>query len=57
MQVYWPLDDAWYPGTVRQYNLLSKKHFVLYDDGYKEWVSLEDDMWTECEDSREARTR
>lgn len=53
MSVYWPLDDAWYPGIVRQYNLLTKKHFVLYDDGGKEWVPLAEDMWMECEDSRE----
>lgn len=40
LRVYWPLDDAWYSGVVKQWKLGSKQHVVLYDDGAEEAVDL-----------------
>eukprot|EP00854_Cymbomonas_tetramitiformis_P028023 gene28023-34660_t len=38
VQVFWPLDKAWYGGQVTGWN--GEKHQVLYDDGVKENLLL-----------------
>lgn len=38
IKVYWPLDEAWYEGSVQNFN--GSKHEVLYDDGEVEWLNL-----------------
>ena len=38
--VYWPDDDAFYPGTVVSYDKRSGKHLVRYNDGDEEWLKL-----------------
>ncbi|XBH92070.1 hypothetical protein VPH35_083283 [Triticum aestivum] len=40
LRVYWPLDDAWYEGTVDAYDGGSRRHRVKYDDGEEEEVDL-----------------
>src|SRR5690242_10576232 len=39
--VFWPLDEAWYPGVVKQYNLHTRKHCVVYDDDAVEWLDMQ----------------
>lgn len=40
IEVFWPLDSAWYRGLVRSYDASRKKHKVSYDDGEEEWLYL-----------------
>ncbi|MCO5607711.1 hypothetical protein L7F22_061910 [Adiantum nelumboides] len=40
IEVYWPLDAAWYRGLVSAYDNVRKKHKVSYDDGEEEWLCL-----------------
>ncbi|KAF5838282.1 hypothetical protein DUNSADRAFT_3078 [Dunaliella salina] len=43
--VWWPLDEAWYKGTVKQWDGKQGKHQVAYDDGEVEWVTLGTEKW------------
>lgn len=43
VEVYWPLDEAWYPGVVAAFTARGAKHKVSYDDGESESVSF--DKW------------
>jgi len=40
--VFWPLDDAWYPGKAIPFNAETQEHTILYvyDDGEKETSEL-----------------
>ncbi|XVF72730.1 hypothetical protein PTKIN_Ptkin12aG0143800 [Pterospermum kingtungense] len=40
IKVYWPLDKAWYEGTVKYFDKESGKHLVQYDDGEEEELDL-----------------
>ncbi|KAJ3694158.1 hypothetical protein LUZ60_009638 [Juncus effusus] len=40
IRVYWPLDDCWYIGSVKEYDPLTRLHFVRYDDNEEEWLNL-----------------
>jgi len=39
VQVYWSGDDAWFVGTIQQYDGISR-HFVVYQDGDVKWHDL-----------------
>ncbi|KAF3324460.1 Histone-lysine N-methyltransferase ATX2 [Carex littledalei] len=41
IQIFWPLDEKWYFGVVKAYNLKSKRHHIKYDDHDEEWVDLQ----------------
>lgn len=45
IEVYWPLEDAWYTGDIKRYDAYNKLHLVFYDDGEEEWLSLERDRY------------
>ncbi|MCO5582321.1 hypothetical protein L7F22_036215 [Adiantum nelumboides] len=49
IKVYWPLDDAWYEGTVKEY--VSPNHIIQYDDGDEEAVCLKTEKfeWIPCD--------
>ena len=38
---YWPLDETWYSGVIKQYNLHTRKHCILYNDDAVEWIDLQ----------------
>ncbi|KAJ0987201.1 hypothetical protein J5N97_005557 [Dioscorea zingiberensis] len=40
IRVFWPLDKAWYEGSVRSYDEVSGKHTVQYDDAEEEILDL-----------------
>ncbi|KAM0952719.1 putative DNA mismatch repair protein MutS/MSH [Dioscorea sansibarensis] len=40
VRVFWPLDKAWYEGSVRSYDEVSGKHTVQYDDAEEEILDL-----------------
>jgi hypothetical protein len=41
IQIFWPLDEKWYFGVVKAYDLKSKRHHIEYDDQDEEWVDLQ----------------
>ncbi|KAK3237126.1 hypothetical protein CYMTET_52792 [Cymbomonas tetramitiformis] len=43
VQVYWPLDDDWYKGTVTDV-AGTGQHHIQYDNGAKEWLQLLEEM-------------
>jgi Myb-like DNA-binding domain len=40
VQVFWPVDDSWYTGTVQEYDPSSGEHLLRYEDGDAEWVRI-----------------
>ena len=44
LYLFWVNDIAWYIGTVRTFNQLTRRHFVVYDDGVREWVDLSKEL-------------
>lgn len=40
VRVYWPVDDSWYTGTVKQYDPNTGEHLLKYHDGDTEWVKI-----------------
>uniref|UniRef100_A0A7N0UGB3 DNA mismatch repair protein n=1 Tax=Kalanchoe fedtschenkoi TaxID=63787 RepID=A0A7N0UGB3_KALFE len=40
IRVYWPLDQSWYQGHVKEFDAFSGKHKVCYDDGEEEELCL-----------------
>ncbi|XP_068662211.1 DNA mismatch repair protein MSH6 isoform X2 [Aristolochia californica] len=40
VNVFWPLDDAWYEGYVKSFDKDSGKHLVLYNDAEEEVLDL-----------------
>ncbi|CAN1353026.1 DNA mismatch repair protein MSH6 [Linum perenne] len=40
IRVYWPLDKAWYEGSVKSYDEGSGKHLIQYDDSEEEMLDL-----------------
>jgi hypothetical protein len=47
VRVYWPLDKAWYAGTVTSRHGCDEgpdKHLVEYEDGTEEWLVLSEEL-------------
>ena len=45
LEIYWSdpeNGDAWYAGTIQEYRISDKKHFIIFDDGDSDWYDLED---------------
>lgn len=40
IKVYWPLDNAWYEGSVKSFDSIASKHVVCYDDDEEESLDL-----------------
>lgn len=53
VEVYWPLDRAYYRGTVKNYNPRKRKHSIVYDDGDKEYLDMSKQRWRKVEDEDE----
>ncbi|KAM0049108.1 putative sister chromatid cohesion protein Pds5 [Helianthus debilis subsp. tardiflorus] len=45
IQVWWPMDKAFYKGVVKSYDPEKKKHVVSYDDGDVEVLQLDKERW------------
>ena len=43
LDIYWPIDKTWYAGQVMNY--LHEKHYILYNDGCRENLILNDEKW------------
>ena len=54
--VYWPMDDAWYGGTISNYEPKEGKHEVHYDDNVDEWLDLAHEMVHVFSDEAEEAT-
>ena len=47
IEVYWPLDSAWYVANVVKYRPATGKHSLVYvDDQVREVVKLGDEKWS-----------
>ena len=40
VRVFWPVDNQWYIGTVREYDGNTGEHLLQYDDNDTEWVQI-----------------
>lgn len=40
IKVYWPLDKAWYEGSIKSFDSIASKHVVCYDDDEEESLDL-----------------
>ncbi|KAK3233814.1 hypothetical protein CYMTET_55911, partial [Cymbomonas tetramitiformis] len=47
LEVFWPLDDAWYRGTVAEISA-EGRHHIKYDDGEEAWLLLSEEMQEEA---------
>ncbi|KAM0933417.1 putative [histone H3]-lysine(4) N-trimethyltransferase [Dioscorea sansibarensis] len=45
IRVFWPLDQCWYFGLVKDYDPASKLHHVKYDDRDEEWIDLQNERF------------
>ncbi|CAN0890858.1 Sister chromatid cohesion protein PDS5 homolog A [Linum grandiflorum] len=52
INVWWPMDKAFYAGTVKSYDPLKGKHVILYDDGDIEVLRLDRERWELIDKSR-----
>ncbi|KAF8705805.1 hypothetical protein HU200_031013 [Digitaria exilis] len=43
IRVFWPLDETWYFGLVKEYDPVTRKHHVRYDDKDEEWINLQNE--------------
>ena len=41
ISVFWPLDQSWYVGLVKDYNPTTMMHHVKYDERNEEWINLQ----------------
>ena len=46
ISVYWYDEKKWFRGRVSAFNS-SGKHYICYEDGDKEWISLQTQQWKE----------
>lgn len=46
VEVYWPEDEAYYPGTVAAINEDDSKYHIGHDDGDNEVLDMCNEMWT-----------
>ncbi|MED6198115.1 hypothetical protein PIB30_062967, partial [Stylosanthes scabra] len=51
IKVYWPIDKAWYEGTVKSFDNATSKHLVLYDDDEEESLDLSKEKFEWVQDS------
>ena len=45
IEVYWPLDDQYYPGPVSDYSEATGKHRIAYDNGQVENLKMKEENW------------
>ncbi|XP_068653469.1 uncharacterized protein [Aristolochia californica] len=45
IKVYWPLDQSWYFGLIKNYEPATKLHHVKYDDRDEEWINLQNERF------------
>ena len=45
IEVYWPLDDQYYPGSVSEYAEDTGKHRIAYDDVQVENLKVDEENW------------
>ncbi|MQM13703.1 hypothetical protein Taro_046628 [Colocasia esculenta] len=45
IRVFWPLDQSWYLGLVKDYDPVTKLHLVKYDDRDEEWTNLQNERF------------
>ncbi|KAF0891845.1 hypothetical protein E2562_011020 [Oryza meyeriana var. granulata] len=45
IKVWWPVDKKFYKGVVKSFDVSSKKHKVVYDDGDVERLHLKNEKW------------
>ena len=45
VRIFWPEEDAWYSGRVKDVSLVDDTHYVLYDDGETRWEPLSTVLW------------
>jgi len=45
IEVYWPLEQKFYPGVVHEIDTDELKHHINYLDGDKEMLNLNDEIW------------
>ena len=50
ISVYWDDEKKWFRGKVSAFNS-SGKHYICYEDGDKEWISLQSQQWKEVSGS------
>ena len=43
VRIYWEDDKEWYYGTITQYNRVTNKSKILYDDNENEWINLDNE--------------
>ncbi|XP_006643832.1 uncharacterized protein LOC102715614 isoform X2 [Oryza brachyantha] len=43
IRVFWPLDETWYFGLVKEYDPMTRLHHVRYDDKDEEWINLQNE--------------
>ncbi|KAI7731479.1 hypothetical protein M8C21_026903, partial [Ambrosia artemisiifolia] len=55
IQVWWPMDKAFYKGVVKSYDHEKKKHVVSYDDGDIEVLSLDKERWEYVENKQKPK--
>ena len=41
IEVYWTLDDQYYPGSVSEFAVATGKHRIAYDDGQVENLQMD----------------
>ncbi|CAK9186641.1 unnamed protein product [Ilex paraguariensis] len=45
IKVFWPLDESWYYGLVKDYDPERKLHHIKYDDRDEEWIDLQHERY------------
>ena len=45
IRVFWPLDQSWYFGLVKDYDPVTRLHHVKYDDRDEEWINLQNERF------------
>ncbi|KAL8456983.1 hypothetical protein ACS0TY_035000 [Phlomoides rotata] len=50
IQVWWPKDKEFYPGTIKAFDSETKKHTILYDDDEIEILNLRKETWKRLSD-------
>nr|XP_043637270.1 sister chromatid cohesion protein PDS5-like [Erigeron canadensis] len=45
IKVWWPDDKLYYPGVVKSFDCIRKRHKLLYDDGEEEVLDLKEEQW------------
>ncbi|GJN32227.1 hypothetical protein PR202_gb20717 [Eleusine coracana subsp. coracana] len=43
IRVFWPLDETWYFGLIKEYDPVTRLHHVRYDDKDEEWINIQNE--------------